>query len=163
MIDSMSFTFHPMIVIAFFHDLNMYCRQIRDTIAECKTEMHKKTRKTGTWEVYIFAVSSNVMWHFQNIWCKCFEDLWNDININSTQYFCTAQMCICTVLASPVIVCCMMVQFIIYLLCTGLKVLSMIIMCWAGTVFFFFAWPKFTGRIKIVYIFVKEIYMYTDA
>lgn len=51
--------------IAFFfplHYLNMYCRQIRDTIAECKIEMHKQTRKeTGTREVYIFAVSSNVM------------------------------------------------------------------------------------------------------
>lgn len=43
MIDVMSFTFyHHMIVIPFFHNLNMYCRQIRNTIAECKIEMHKK-------------------------------------------------------------------------------------------------------------------------
>ncbi len=36
-------------------------------------------------------------------------------------------------------------------------------MCWVGTrlSFFFFAWPKFTGRIKIVYIFVKERYICT--
>lgn len=31
-----------MIVIAFFfHNLNMYCRQIRDTITEFKIETHK--------------------------------------------------------------------------------------------------------------------------
>ncbi len=84
----------------FFHNLNMYCRLISDTIAECKTEMHKTTGKTtGTWKMYIFAVSSNVMWYFQNVLCSRFEDLWIEINKNSTKCFCTAQMCICTVLA----------------------------------------------------------------
>lgn len=62
-------------------------------------------------------------------------------------------------------VCCMMVQFIIYLLCNGLKSPVNDVLSWYRLSFFplFFAWPKFTGRIKIVYIFVKEIYMYTDA
>lgn len=42
--------------------------------------------------------------------------------------FVTAQLCICTVLASSVIVRCMMVQFIVYRLIDGLKAL-LIIMC----------------------------------
>lgn len=68
----------------FFH--KAWTRQIRDTIAECKIEMHKKTRrKKGTWKVYIFALSSNVMWYFRNVLCSCFEDLWIEINKNSTK------------------------------------------------------------------------------
>lgn len=137
--------------------------------------MHKKRRETpgrggavGVVKCIFFALFSTIVWYLWTFSMSC----WGVVKlVDKKTYkkaFVTAQLCICTVLASSVTVCGMMVQFIIYLLIDGLKVL--LTMCWVDALscivlvlfFVFFAWPKFPSKIKMVYIFVKEIIYYVD-
>lgn len=176
----MNFKFnHRVIVIAFFlfcllffHNLNMYCRQIRDTNAECKMEMHKKDL-----EVFLFfavlswcVVIRSKLFLMSSFWKSC-ESSRNKKRTkpslySSSEYLHSVRLMCC--------VCCMMmVQFIIYLSC--FKVLLM--MCWIGTVCPFFpfllllhdqnllaGWycVYFCKGDIYLYIYIW-IYMYTDA